>query len=77
MMPAPRLRYTAEDARLLVSALRFDVPQREVTAVGSIGEPIGCRVRYCCAAVGLEVIAARAAADDPRCPCARREAVAL
>lgn len=43
------------------------------THAGRIGDAVVVRVTYCCAALGLEELHLRAADDDPRCPCARRD----
>lgn len=63
--------YTVEDARRLVGALRLDVDRRATVGAGRVGAPVVPRARYCCASAGLEDVLARAAAGDPRCPCAR------
>ena len=63
--------YTAQHARRLIDALRIDLPRRERVFAGSARPPVCAMSRYCCSAVGLEDIVARADAADPRCPCAR------
>lgn len=63
--------YTAHDARRLLDALRIDLPRRDRVFAGDARPPVCAMSRYCCSAVGLEDIVARANADDPRCPCAR------
>lgn len=64
--------YTVDDARLLLAALRCAVEVPPRTFAGRAGDPVQMRSRYCCAAVGLDALIARAQMDDPRCPCARR-----
>lgn len=65
-------RFTADDARLLVTALRRAAGDRVRVFAGRVGDPVCVRARYCCAAVGLEELIARSVEDDPRCPCAQR-----
>ena len=78
-MDAMRSRdYTPDDARALVAGLRCaPVDNATVGASPSTCAPITVRSRYCCAAASLEDLLARAAADDPRCPCARAHGYAL
>ena len=67
--------YSIADAQQLLAVLRQPVCHRELREIvlaGSPGEALsGSTVRYCCAAVGIEVLADRARQDDPRCPCAQ------
>lgn len=63
--------YTVADAHQLVACLRRPVVERETCRPGPVGDPIQTTARYCCTAVGLEQLQVRAAATDPRCPCAR------
>jgi hypothetical protein len=63
--------YSAQDARCIVARLQTTARDRFVVDAGCASGPIVTRSRYCCAAVGLEVLAARAGDGDPRCPCAR------
>jgi len=65
-------RFTTDDARQLLDRLRSPLPNASRIGAGPVGGPITACARYCCAAIGLEEITARASLPDPRCPCARR-----
>jgi hypothetical protein len=66
-----RQGYTSADARCIMARLRTPARDRVMRDAGRVWEPIRARSRFCCASAGLEDLAARAVADDPRCPCAR------
>ena len=74
MPDEPRI-FTVQDAqRLLVALHQRAVSPKTVTVAGQPkpNSIESARVRYCCNAVGLEVVRERARQDDPRCPCARQ-----
>ena len=73
MLPATSPNpYTPADARRLMAALLLTLEPRQTVAAGpQKTDPVEPVARYCCAAASLEDLLARAAADDPRCPCAR------